>query len=155
MVFVHSFIHLFFNSSEKTKNGFDNSGQLLPNPTCKHWSESEENVKRSLKAVDDITKAIVRDGIRDVVTGFGILNEPFLDCDEQVVRKFYDEGLNVVRKNMGRNTSVFIGDLFDAKKFNDGFWIDGDDYNNTFLDSHYYHGTVFFLLGTRWFLSFF
>jgi glucan 1,3-beta-glucosidase len=128
-----------------SQNGFDNSGQLLAGgPTCKNWSGNEENVKRSLKAVDDITKAIVRDSIGDVVTGFGVLNEPFEDCDQEIVRTFYDDALQIVRKNMVHDTNVFIGDLFKSSKFNDGFWIDADDYSNTFLDSHYYHGKPWF-----------
>mmetsp|Transcript_29456 Transcript_29456/g.45350 ORF Transcript_29456/g.45350 Transcript_29456/m.45350 type:complete len:615 (-) Transcript_29456:169-2013(-) len=122
-----------------SQNGFDNSGQLLPDRTCKYWSGNAENVKRSLRAVDDITKAIARDSIKDVVSGFGVLNEPFGDCDPDVVRTFYDDALKIVKTNIGHDTNVFIGDMFNASKFNDGFWIDADDYSNTFLDSHYYH----------------
>ena len=126
-----------------SQNGFDNSGHLLKDPTCKHWSDSEDNIKRSLKAVDDISKAVVRDSMKDVVTGFGILNEPWFDCDEQVVRTFYNNALKLVRKNMGDSTYVFVGDIFKASNFNNGFWIDSEEYSNTLLDSHYYHGTCF------------
>ena len=65
----------------------ENSGMLLPNPTCHGWDmdnasavdptiskfsghvELSSNVLRSLKAVDDITAAIARDNLTDVVTG--------------------------------------------------------------------------------------
>jgi glucan 1,3-beta-glucosidase len=124
-----------------SQNGFDNSGQLLPGgPTCQNWSGSEENVKRSLKAVKDITKAIMRDNLEDVVTGFGVLNEPFQDCDINVVKSFYNEALNTVRNVMGEDTSVFIGDMFNATMWNNGWWADEEHYSNTYLDSHYYHG---------------
>ncbi len=64
-----------------------NSGMLLPNPTCHGWDMDNasavdppiskisgdvvlsSNVLRSLKAVDDITKAIARDNMTDTVTG--------------------------------------------------------------------------------------
>lgn len=124
-----------------SQNGFDNSGQLLPDyPTCKNWSESEENVKRSLQAVKDIAEAIVRDNLKDVVTGFGILNEPFQDCDINVVKSFNNDALQVVRNAMGDGTAVFIGDMFNASIWNNGWWTDEDNYSNTYLDSHYYHG---------------
>jgi hypothetical protein len=36
--------------------------------------------------------------------------------------------------------TIYIGDIFEAAKFNDGFWQGSKKYENTFLDSHYYHG---------------
>ncbi len=71
-----------------SQNGFDNSGLLLPEPTCHGWDldnasiihdpflgedPSEvtlsSNVLRSLKAVRDITAAIAAENMTDVVTG--------------------------------------------------------------------------------------
>eukprot|EP00429_Kryptoperidinium_foliaceum_P046299 CAMPEP_0176126060 /NCGR_PEP_ID=MMETSP0120_2-20121206/63618_1 /TAXON_ID=160619 /ORGANISM="Kryptoperidinium foliaceum, Strain CCMP 1326" /LENGTH=597 /DNA_ID=CAMNT_0017460969 /DNA_START=36 /DNA_END=1826 /DNA_ORIENTATION=- len=123
-----------------SQNGFDNSGILLDDaPTCRHWTSNLANVERSLKAVRDIAEAVTSYNIRDVVTGFGVLNEPFADCDVMVVKEFYDNALEIVRKSMGHNTSVYIGDMFNATKWNDGWWTDEDVFANTFLDSHYYH----------------
>jgi glucan 1,3-beta-glucosidase len=96
-------------------------------------------VERSLKAVKDVTEAIMRDNLRDVVTGFGILNEPFGDCDVNVTRSFNNEALSTVRDVMGEDTSVYIGDMFNSSMWNDGWWTD-EDHSDTFLDSHYYHG---------------
>jgi glucan 1,3-beta-glucosidase len=130
-----------------SQNGFDNSGQLLEDaPTCRHWGSSPENVKRSLNAVKDIAKAVVRDNLGDVVTGFGVLNEPFSDCDGAVVKQFYNDALKAVRNTMGTNTSVYIGDMFNASNWNNGWWTDEDEFTDTFLDSHYYHGTYMCLL---------
>jgi glucan 1,3-beta-glucosidase len=124
-----------------SQNGFDNSGQLLDDaPTCRHWDSSPENVKRSLNAVKDIAKAVVRDNLGDVVTGFGVLNEPFADCDVAVVKQFYNDALKAVRNAMGMNTSVYIGDMFNSTNWNNGWWTDEDEFTDTFLDSHYYHG---------------
>jgi len=135
-----------------SQNGFDNSGHLLPSPTCNGWDEispndpannSEsifsKNVVRSLKVINDISNAIARNNMTDVVTGFGVLNEPFVDCNMTVVRKFYDKALSIVRNNMGEVTSVYIGDMFNATKWNDGWWVDKAHHHDTYLDSHYYH----------------
>lgn len=124
-----------------SQNGFDNSGQLLPDaPTCKHWTNSEEHVRRSLQAVEDISKAIVRDNLEDVVTGFGVLNEPFEDCDRKIVKEFYNEALQTIRGRLGAETTVYIGDMFNATDWNNGWWTDEDTFANTILDSHYYQG---------------
>lgn len=121
-----------------SQNGFDNSGHLLvgEDPTCRHWDSHPENVKRSVRIVEQITERIKEEGLTDVVTGFGPLNEPFVDCNETVVRGFYEETLEIVRRNLGEDAHVYVGDLFNASKWNNGFW--GNE-PNTFLDSHYYH----------------
>jgi hypothetical protein len=69
------------------------------------------------------------------------LNEPFADCHQAVIRKFDNLAFELVRKNMGINTNVYIGDTFNATKWNDGFWTK-PAHKGTFLDSHYYHGKV-------------
>lgn len=33
---------------------------------------------------------------------------------------------------------MYIGDVFNASKFNDGFWTE-EKYKGTYIDSHYYH----------------
>ena len=75
------------------------------------------------------------------IAGFGILNEPFANCHQEVIRKFDNLAFDIVRKNMGEGTNIYIGDVFNATKFNDGFWTD-PKYKGTFLDSHYYHGKL-------------
>ena len=123
-----------------SQNGFDNSGQLLKDgPTCKHWSGEPKNVARSLQVVEDISNAIIKDGLQDVVTGFGILNEPFKDCDVAVTKNFNDQAFQKVRTILGTDTAVYVGDLFNATIWNTGWWSD-KEHENTFLDSHYYHG---------------
>lgn len=122
-----------------SENGFDNSGHFLKKYTCKNWSNNATNVARTLAIVEDISKAIVSEGLQDTVTGFGILNEPSPDCNVAVLRKYYDDAFDIVRSTLGLETAVFIGDMFHAKKFNDGWWGDDHTHYNTFLDSHPYH----------------
>jgi len=135
-----------------SQNGFDNSGLLLEIPTCHGWDRDNEtagksffdevklsnNAMRTLNILDDITAAFVSENLTDVVTGFGILNEPFVDCDIDHLRLFDDKALAIVRKNMGEDTAVYIGDRFNATEWNDGFWTE-KEYKGTILDSHYYH----------------
>jgi|AntRauTorckE5430_2_1112549.scaffolds.fasta_scaffold04094_1 glucan 1,3-beta-glucosidase len=145
-----------------SQNGFDNSGHLLSvGPTCHGWDMDDmhapeynatvlaakmgqaqnktgevvlsKNVLRTLDIVNEITLAVARDNMTDVVTGFGILNEPFANCDMNVIRKFDDIALGIVRKNMGENASVYIGDVFNSSSFNDGWWIE-PKYKGTYLD---------------------
>lgn len=126
-----------------SENGFDNSGQYLGYSTCDGWGNKPANVERTVDILTDIAQGIVDEGLTDVVTGFGLLNEPFLDCDEAVVRNYYNQGLQIVRTIMGPETSVFVGDMFQAWRFNDGkFWTDPVEHYKTYLDTHPYH--VFF-----------
>lgn len=125
-----------------SQNGFDNSGNLLVPHTCKGWGDSPKNVGRTLEVLGDIVTGIVEEGMADVVTGIGLLNEPMLDCDDEVLRQYYKDGLGIVRSTMGKDIAVFVGDMFQNWRFNDGFW---QDEPNTFLDTHEYH--VFFEMG--------
>lgn len=130
-----------------SQNGFDNSGHLGQKMTCSGWdggvsnwesgSDFPPNVERTLRIIDEITAAISNDNMNDVVTGFGVLNEPFSDCNADVLRSFYNRAFDIVRKNLGNTTNVYIGDMFDSGRWNDGFWA-GPEYKGTFLDSHIY-----------------
>lgn len=124
-----------------SQNGFDNSGQLLEGyPTCQHWSASPTNVNRTLSILESIATQIKKDGLDDVVTGLGVLNEPFLDCNVTVVRQYNQQARDMIRTVMGQDTHIYIADLFNSTYWNDGsWWATEDEYKNTYLDSHYYH----------------
>lgn len=119
-----------------SQNGYDNSGQAKAGIGCKGWSNNTTHVMRSLQVIRDVTAEIVKEGLDDVVTGFGLLNEPFKDCDRDVYDQFIADGRNIVHAVLGPDTAVYVSDMFLAKTFNDGrWWL---DYSNTYLDSHYY-----------------
>ena len=129
-----------------SENGFDNSGQYLGRSTCKGWTGNPSNVERTVDILTDIVDAIANDGIADVVAGVGLLNEPFINCNENLLKSYYNQGFDIVRKTLGADTAVFIGDMFQAWRFNDGkWWTDPVTHHNTYLDSHPYH--VFFEKG--------
>ena len=140
-----------------SQNGFDNSGHLGTTMTCHGWDQNANgnvndngnvnnndngalppNVQRTLRILQNITATIAEDQLTDVITGFGILNEPFSDCDMDIVRKFYNAAFEIVRTNIGPTASVYASDMFDAGRWNDGFWTD-ESYKGTYLDSHIYH----------------
>ncbi|KAG7345179.1 cellulase glycosyl hydrolase family 5 protein [Nitzschia inconspicua] len=128
-----------------SENGFDNSGNFKGVSSCEGWDRNPVNVQRTVDILTDIAQAIAQEGLQDVVTGFGVLNEPFVDCNEAVVRNYYNQALNILRSTLGDHISVFVGDTFRAVRFNDGFWTDPEIYHDTYLDSHPYH--VFFEQG--------
>lgn len=123
-----------------SQNGFDNSGQTKPDASGKGWCNSTENIHRTLDVIHHISLQILEDGMDDVVTGFGLLNEIFLDCNFDVVRNFTQNGFNIVRSVLGNEIAIYSGDRFDSDKWNDGWWLDEP---NTYLDSHTYHGEYF------------
>jgi glucan 1,3-beta-glucosidase len=128
-----------------SENGFDNSGVFKGVSSCQGWDQNPINVQRTVDILTDIAQAIAKEGLQDIVTGFGVLNEPFVDCNEAVVRNYYNQALDILRNTLGDNVSVFVGDTFRAARFNDGFWTDPEVYHDTYLDSHPYH--VFFEQG--------
>ena len=123
-----------------SQNGFDNSAFTTSPPTCKGWSNSPPNILRTLAVIDTLATAIVSSNFADVVTGFGVLNEPFVDCDRSVVEKFNDDAFSLVRDIMPPSTTIIIGDMFNASTFADRkIWSDPLHSDGSALDSHYYH----------------
>jgi glucan 1,3-beta-glucosidase len=97
------------------------------------------NVRRTLVIIDQITAQVKKDGLDDVVTGFGLINEPAGDCDHIDLARFYDAGRDVVRKNLGQGAHIYLGDTFQPELWND-FWAEKEPkYENTYLDTHTYH----------------
>jgi glucan 1,3-beta-glucosidase len=140
------------HTSTASQNGFDNSGHALTTISCRNWSSSPKHVNATLAVIDKITRAIQREGYSDVVTGFGLLNEPFKDCDTTVYETFVANGIAIVRRNLGPDTNVYISDLFQAPTFNRnqafGSLLQNSSMpitttpsisNTVYLDSHYYH----------------
>lgn len=124
-----------------SQNGFDNSGRLNSDgPTGLGWAGNSTNVERSLGVVQDLVSHVIKYRLSDVVTGIGILNEPFKDVPMDTARRFYDRALDIIRQSeLSNDTAVFIGDLFNSTLWS-GYWNDAENHNNTYLDSHYYHG---------------
>lgn len=123
-----------------SQNGFDNSGREDTKFTCGGWQDHAQNVQRTLDILHEITFRIASDGLTDVVTGFGLLNEPFGDCNVFGYQQFIENGLTIARNNLPTTTDIFVSDKFYAPSMNDGrWWLDPKKYQNTYLDTHFYH----------------
>lgn len=146
-----------------SQNGFDNSGHLVRDGpfTCEGWDSVNplnpqegavvidgfdvpalpHNMHRTLRIIDSITSEITKAGFADIVTGFGVLNEPWPNCKNDLMRKFYMTAMKIVRKNMLPNTGIYFGDMFEASRFN-GFY--NEDFfgdlgpENMYVDTHIY-----------------
>ena len=123
-----------------SQNGFDNSGVQNTVKTCGGWADNPHNVQRSLDVLLEVAVGLKEANVLDVVTGFGLLNEPFGDCNRFVYEKFLEDGITIVRRILGDDIYIYMSDLFQASLYNNGiFGRDPVFYKNTFLDSHYYH----------------
>ncbi len=82
---------------------------------------------------------IKEDGLDDVITGFGLLNEPFGDCNKLNYQMFLDNGFEIMKSTLGDDIQLYVADMFQADLFNDGKWWLEPKYKGTYLDSHYYN----------------
>lgn len=122
-----------------SQNGFDNSGIQYTEKTCDGWSNNDENIQKSLDVLHQVADRIKKDGLDDVITGFGLLNEAFGDCDKFKYQQFLDNGFEIMRSTLGPDISLYVADLFQANLFDDGQWWLDSKYQGTYLDSHYYN----------------
>lgn len=107
--------------------------------TCQVWSYNPTLIQRSLNDLTAIVQTISNEGFQDVVTGFGLLNEPFADCYKPNYLDFLERGLDIVRDALGQHASIYVSDMFEDSLWNDGkWWLDENRHHNTYLDSHYY-----------------
>lgn len=120
-----------------TQSEFDLLAEEESN-ACQHWINDPKKVNRSMKAIKDMAQSVMNDNLRDVVTGFGILSEPFSNCPVDQVKKYSNEALTAVRQIMGDDTAVYMSDSTDAASWNNGWWTDGNVYDQTYIDSHYF-----------------
>jgi glucan 1,3-beta-glucosidase len=119
-----------------SQNGFDNSGIQFKDITGTHWSSNPAFVQESLDVIAQVTLRIVQDDMQDVVTGFGLLNEPFKDTNRIVYLDFIEAGLKIVRTTLANDTYVYVSDLFSPQTFNNGhWWMDAERHDRTFLDT--------------------
>ena len=122
-----------------SQNGFDNSGIQNTVKTCGGWSDNDKNIEKSLDVLHEVADRIKRDGLADVITGFGLLNEPFGDCNKIKYQMFLDIGFEIMRSTLGPDISLYVADMFQSELFNDGKWWLDSKYQGTYLDSHYYN----------------
>ncbi|KAH8048816.1 glycosyl hydrolase [Aureococcus anophagefferens] len=65
-------VWLDLHTAPGSQNGFDNSGRL----GAAAWDSNTQRVNRTVAVVENISRRVKDEGLLDVVTGFGLLNEP-------------------------------------------------------------------------------
>ena len=135
---------LDLHTAPGSQNGFDNSGrfgEML-------WSTDAAYVNRTLAILDDVVAALAAVELGDIVTGFGLLNEPGMGTNYWHLLSFYDRAYAVVRAHLP-DCAVYVGDNFQPEAFN-WFWsgaaentgehgnIGQQQAENAYLDSHIY-----------------
>jgi len=117
-----------------SQNGFDNSGELMKEPT---WQQGE-TVSQTLAVLQQISNQYAQPDYQDVVVGIELLNEPLSsELDMDVLKQFYRDGFGDVRANS--DTTVVLHDAFQWVSSWDGFLTPSDNSSeNVLIDHHEY-----------------
>jgi glucan 1,3-beta-glucosidase len=135
-------VWLDLHTAPGSQNGFDNSGRL----GAATWDSNTGNANRTVAVVEKISQRVKDEGLLDVVTGFGLLNEPDQHIKYWRMLHYYNDAYAAIRSILGEDVAVYIGDMFNPQSFN-WFWPSSDDPSlappnreaeNVFLDSHIY-----------------
>ncbi|RKP23897.1 glycoside hydrolase superfamily, partial [Syncephalis pseudoplumigaleata] len=116
-----------------SQNGFDNSGKK----GAATWTSQLDNVHRSVRALRRLARTFSADEYDNVV-GIELVNEPaHWSLDMNVVRKYYEESIDMLREHMADEQSIVVADAFlPIHQWNDFMAKHRDD--NLILDTHHY-----------------
>ena len=113
-----------------SQNGMDHSGRQ----GALGWHTSPENIAHSLRIVDNLA-AHCKDF--DNLVGFEVLNEPRWDVPMTILKTFYQDAYQRVRKHIRKEqAAVVIHDGFRPMEW-EGFMHE-PEYANVILDTHLY-----------------
>ena len=133
-------VWLDLHTAPGSQNGYDNSGHA----GYPIW-DMGNNTARTVQIAGDIAAAVAAAGLDDVVTGFGLLNEPakWLPKEKHAqVLGYYDDAAAAVRAVLP-DAAIYISDIVDLYaqpvKFA-SFWRDADHGPGgaTYLETHPY-----------------
>ena len=118
-----------------SQNGFDNSGQRLPEPL---WQQGD-SVERTLAVLQTMQNKYAASAYDDVVAGIELLNEPLSSAlDQDKLRQFERDGYGQQR-TVSQSRVVVIQDGFVAPDTYNGFLSSSDNNaRNVALDHHEY-----------------
>ncbi|KIY44033.1 glycoside hydrolase [Fistulina hepatica ATCC 64428] len=115
-----------------SQNGYDNSGQRTSSP---QWALDTVNVNRTL----DVLRYVVENagGLIDVIELLNEIAGYLGDNWATVAREFWQDGYDVVRKAVGSNIKVMIGDAFlGVDSWTD--FLTSPSAQGVFMDEHQY-----------------
>ncbi|KAJ1917201.1 hypothetical protein H4219_003331 [Mycoemilia scoparia] len=117
-----------------SQNGFDNSGHQGAGI---HWTDSDENINKSVEAVAGLARFINKPENRPHVEAIGTLNEILIsNLDKNRVHDFYNRAYEAVRK-VSPDLTVVLDRGF--QDFN--YWKQhkNSGWKNQIFDTHLYH----------------
>ncbi len=113
-----------------SQNGMDHSGRqgkLL-------WHTSKDNIDHSLRIITDLA---ARCKGYDNLIGFELLNEPRWDVPLDIIKAFYQDAYQRVRKHIPKErAAVVIHDAFRSREWAN--FMQSPEYENVILDTHPY-----------------
>lgn len=113
-----------------SQNGWDHSGRA----GALEWHTSKENINHSLRIIERLAEFC---GGRENLLGIELLNEPRKDVPMHILRAYYSEAYERVRKHVpAEKASVIFHDGFRATAWGD--FMQSPDYRGVFLDTHLY-----------------
>ena len=113
-----------------SQNGWDHSGRQ----GALGWHTSKENIAHSLRVLEDLA---IRCKAYDNLLGIELVNEPRKDVPLAILKDYYQEGYQRVRRHLGKEcAAVFIHDAFRPLAWAD--FMREPDFGNVILDAHLY-----------------
>jgi glucan 1,3-beta-glucosidase len=113
-----------------SQNGWDHSGRQ----GALGWHTSKENIAHSLRVIEDLA---ARCQAYDNLLGIELVNEPRQDVPLEILKSYYQEGYQRVRKHLSQDrAAVVIHDSFRPYQWDD--FMPESDYNKVILDTHLY-----------------
>lgn len=113
-----------------SQNGWDHSGRA----GTIGWHTSKENISHSLRVIEDLA-ARCKD--YDNLLGIELVNEPRENVPLEIIKAYYLEGYQRVRKHLGKDrAAVVIHDAFRPFQWSD--FMKEPEYSNVILDTHLY-----------------
>lgn len=118
-----------------SQNGFDHSGHF----GSANWSKKQSRIDRTVDYVEMLAKEFSKSKYGNIVTGIGVLNEPFFN---DKVEQFYKDSYEAVRRH-SQDMLLVYSDAFRDPTSND-YWnnrLRPPTYEQVAFDSHFY--TIF------------
>ena len=78
----------------------------------------DEHASRFVAALVVGGDAAEDDALSSVTTGFGLLNEPDAGIDYWRMLNYYEDAYATIRRVLGKDVAVYVGDMFNPKNFN-------------------------------------
>ncbi len=112
-----------------SQNGYDHSGKTGEIG----WDKDSKNIELTLKIIEKIAKRYCG---RKALFGIEVLNEPHISIDIDLLKSFYENAYQTIRRVCGYDVAVVIGDSFRAFEFKN--FMTYPRFTNVILDSHFY-----------------